>query len=289
MGDPVSAEAQASILNRASSGDFGWLWELLTTNGIKIIGVLALFIIGLIVAKWMSRLTAKGLEARKFDTTLTKFFANMVRYVVLTLVILMCLGAFGADVTSFAAIFVAAGFAVGLALQGSLSNFAAGVMLLAFRPYKVGDVVSVAGVTAKVDEIQLFTTTLDTPDNRRIIAPNSQIFGAVIENITFHSERRVDVNVGVEYSADIDQTREVLNKAAASVEGQVREHQVVLAGLGASSVDWQVRIWSPTADFFAIKEATTRAVKKALDEAGIGIPFPQMDVHLDKIEVSQSD
>jgi small conductance mechanosensitive channel len=145
-------------------------------------------------------------------------------------------------------------------------------------------VINVAGQLGTVNEIELFTTTIDTFDNRRIIIPNSAIFGSVIENISHHPRRRADVDVGVDYSADIDRTREVLERAAASVEGVLEDPApaVILLGLGASSVDWSVRVWANSDKFGAVKQATTRAVKMALDEAGIGIPFPQMDVHLDQ-------
>jgi len=156
-------------------------------------------------------------------------------------------------------------------------------MLLIFRPFKVGDVVRVADVFGTVDEIELFTTAVDTFDKRRIIVPNNQIVGAIIENVSYHKQRRVDVSVGVEYAADIDQTRAVLEKAAASVEQGLKDPapQVVLGDLGDSSVGWTVRVWVNAGDFWPAKEAATRAVKTHLDEAGIGIPFPQMDVHLD--------
>ena len=152
--------------------------------------------------------------------------------------------------------------------------------------YKVGDVVTVSGTTGKVDEVELFTTTLDTPDNRRFIIPNSAIFGSTIENITFHPRRRVDVAVGVSYSADIDKTRQVLIAAANSIEKTLDDPEkvIMLTGLGASSVDWVVRVWANTSDFWGVKEDLTRAIKMHLDEAGISIPFPQMDIHLDKID-----
>jgi small conductance mechanosensitive channel len=161
-------------------------------------------------------------------------------------------------------------------------------MLLVFRPFKVGDVINAAGVTAKVNAIELFTTTLDTFDNRRIIVPNGKIYGDTIENITYHPQRRCDVNVGIEYSADLDKTREVLTKAAESldalnIKGEGRGFQVFLIDLGDSSVNWVVRFWTTGADFWSAKEQLTRAVKQHLDEAGIGIPFPQMDIHLDKL------
>jgi len=208
----------------------------------------------------------------------------MVQYLILILGVIFALSKFGIDVTAFAAMLAAVGFAVGMALSGTLSNFAAGVMLLVFRPFKVGQVINAAGITAKVHEIELFTTTFDTFDNRRIIVPNSAIFGATIENISFHTERRVDVNVGVEYSADIDQTRQVLEKAVASltnvIQGDGRGTQVMLGDLGDSSVNWVVRAWVPASEFWPSKEALTRAVKTHLDDAGLGIPFPQMDIHV---------
>jgi small conductance mechanosensitive channel len=194
------------------------------------------------------------------------------------------LGIFGVETTSFAAVLAGAGLAIGMAFSGTLGSFAAGVMLLAFRPFKVGDVVTVAGVTGKVDQVGIFSTTLDTPDNRRFIIPNASITGSTIENISHHPVRRADVSVGTDYSADVDQTRAVLERVANELPGRLQDKdpQVVLVELGASSVDWQVRIWVDAADFWAVKEAATRAVKVALDEAGIGIPFPQMDVHLDQ-------
>ncbi len=257
--------------------------QMILDYSINAIGALAVLFIGWIVAGMVGGVVRKTCDKAKVDLTLGKFFAKATRWIILLMVVLACLGMFGVETTSFAAVLAAAGFAVGMALQGTLSNFAAGVMLLIFRPFKVGDVVSVAGHTGKVNEIELFTTTMDTPDNRRLILPNGAIFGASIENVTFHDKRRVDVAVGVDYSADIDKTRAVLTEAATSVAGRLQEEApvVVLVELGASSVDWSVRVWSQTADYFAVKEALTEAVKKSLDQAGIGIPFPQMDVHVD--------
>ncbi len=257
--------------------------EMITSYSLKVIGVIVIMLIAWIVASWASRTATKGLKKASIDLTLSKFIAKMIRWAILLMAVLGCLGLFGVDVTSFAVVLGAAGFAIGMAFQGSLSNFAAGVMLLVFRPFKVGDVVRVAGESGKVNEIELFTTTLDTPDNRRLILPNSTIFGAVIENISHHTTRRVDVSVGTDYTADLDHTREILNKAAYSVEGILKDPEPVifLSELGGSSIDWSVRVWSNAADYWAIKEALTRAVKIELDNANIGIPYPQMDVHLD--------
>ena len=255
-----------------------------TTYGARAVGALALFFVAWLLAGWLSRLASRGLTRAKAEETLATFLAKLVRWAVLILAVLTCLTVFGVQVTTFAAVIGAAGLAIGLAFQGSLSNFSSGVMLLVFRPFKVGDVVNIGGELGKVCEIELFTTALDTPDNRRIILPNSSVFGATIENITFHDIRRVDVPVGVSYSADIDRTREVLTQAALSVPGRIQEPeiQILLLELGASSVDWVVRVWCQTDDYWDVRDATVRSVKMALDDAGISIPFPQMDVHLNK-------
>ena len=162
-------------------------------------------------------------------------------------------------------------------------------MLLVFRPFKVGDVINAAGITAKVEEIDLFTTTFDTPDNRRIIVPNSEIAGGIIENVSHHQDRRVDIAVGVDYSADLQETRNALMAAAESqkeflVNGDGRGYQIVLGDLGDSAVGWTVRFWTKADDYWAVKEQLTAAVKQHLDEASIGIPYPQMDVHFHQNE-----
>ena len=236
-----------------------------------------------ITAGWARRTTSRGLERARFDATLSKFFSSLVRWAVLLMGVLAAMSIFGISTTSFAGVLAGVGLGVAMAFSGTLGNFSAGAMLLVFRPFKVGDFVSVAGVTGTIDEIGIFTTTLDTPDNRRIILPNSNVFGNTIENVSHHPIRRADVSVGADYSASIDRTREALEAAAREVPGRLRDRdpQVVLVELGASSVDWQVRVWAEKANLLAVKEATIRAVKLALDEVGIGIPFPQMDVHLD--------
>jgi len=257
--------------------------------GVPVIGALVILVATFIGGKIIAGAVRKSCEKANVDVTLSRFFGKLVYYLVLVVGVMFALSTCGVEVTSFAAILAAAGFAIGMALSGTLSNFAAGVMLLIFRPFTVRDVINAAGVTAKVNAIELFTTTLDTPDNRRFIVPNGAIYSGNIENITHHAERRADVNVGVDYSADLDQTREVLTKAAESlkefnIEGEDRGFQVYLLDLGDSSVNWVVRFWTTAADFWGVKEKLTRAVKMHLDEAGIGIPFPQMDIHLDKLD-----
>ncbi|MGK7311142.1 MAG: mechanosensitive ion channel family protein [Candidatus Longimicrobiales bacterium M2_2A_002] len=250
---------------------------------LDLVGAIVLVFLTLWAARWAKRITTRSLERGGMEETLTRFTGTLARYAVLILGGLTVLSVFGISVASFAAILAAAGFALGLALQGTLGNFSAGAMLLIFRPFKVGDVISLGGTTAKVVEIELFTTQLDTPDNRRIIMPNGEIFGSTIENITFHENRRVDVDVGTGYEADLRETRAVLDEVAANVEGAIEDPapQVYLQELGGSSINWTVRVWAPTGDYWAVKERLTHSIKIALDDAGIGIPYPQMDIHVD--------
>jgi small conductance mechanosensitive channel len=186
------------------------------------------------------------------------------------------------NTTSLAAVIGAAGLAIGLALQGSLSNLAAGVMLLLLRPFKVGDFIQVAGILGTVYEIELFNVKLNAPDFRRVILPNSQVFGSVIENFTHNPRRRADVAIGVEYAADTVKTREVLLRAARSVQGVMTDPpaEVFLSELGPSSVNWRVSGWCEPADFGRVKQAICEAAKKDLESAQISIPFPQMDVRI---------
>lgn len=283
----TAGERFESLLELLMAGNFGLLspsdWQFLAfQGGMRVALVLVILFVAMTIAGWIGSAVQTSLTKMRFDATLAKFLAKMSRWGVLLLAGLSCLGYFGVETTSFAAVLGAAGFAVGLAFQGTLSNFAAGAMLLLFRPFRIGDVVNLNGQLGKVDEIELFTTTLDTFDNRRIMIPNSAVFGSTIENITHHPVRRVDVEVGAAYDADIDATRSALEQAIAETEGGLTtpEPAVVLTGLGASSVDWKVQVWTPTADYLGTKQSLTRAIKNSLDGVGIGIPFPQMDVHL---------
>ena len=274
-------------LDAGLDGDLTKTWALFEDYGWPAIQVLLLLIVSYMVAKFVSRIVSKPVRSR-VDETLGKFVGKLVYYAIMISVIVAALGKFGFQVASFAAILASAGFAIGMAFQGTLGNFAAGIMLLVFRPFKVGDVISAAGVTAKVNEIDLFTTTFDTPDNRRIIVPNTSITAGSIENISHHSERRVDVSVGCDYSADLQQTRQILTTAAEAlsdkmIDGEGRGFQIVLGDLGDSAVGWTVRFWTSANDFWAVKEELTEQVKNKLDAAGIGIPFPQMDVHVNNV------
>lgn len=283
VGDEVKDAAR-----KVAQGDISAALPLVQKYVIPVATSLLILIVAYFVGKLLARMVSNPLQKR-VDATVGTFAGKLVLYAIMIFTLLGVLGKFGISVASFAAVVAAAGFAIGLAFQGTLSNFASGVLLLVFRPFKVGDVINAAGITAKVAEIDLFTTVFDTFDNRRIIVPNSAIAGGTIENITHHPERRVDVAVGVEYAADIARTRETLAAAAESVkehlvEGEGRGYQVVLGDLGDSAVQWTVRFWTQASIFFPAKEALTAAVKNHLDQAGIGIPFPQMDVHLKKGE-----
>ncbi|MEM9694823.1 MAG: mechanosensitive ion channel domain-containing protein [Myxococcota bacterium] len=258
------------------------LTELIAGWGLKIVGVLFALFAGWIVAGSLSRSFVRLLEAKDFDRTLTRFFGTLVRYAVITGVVLGCLGVFGIQTASFAAVIASAGLAIGLAFQGTLSNFAAGVMLLVFRPFKVGDVVNCAGHTGVIAEIELFTTEMTGLDNRRITIPNTKVFGDTIVNLTHHEKRRCDITVGVAYDADLDETRKVLEGAVASCDMLIDEpeSQIFLQELGDSAVVWQLRCWCKTEDYWAVHEFITRAAKVHLDEHKLGIPFPQLDLHL---------
>jgi small conductance mechanosensitive channel len=251
--------------------------------GTRVLFVFILMTLAWTASSWASSAVRAALGRVKFDETLTIFLAKLVRWLILLLVTLTCLSYFGVETTGFAAVIGAAGLAIGLAFQGTLSNFAAGAMLLIFRPYKVGDLVNVAGHLGKVSEIELFTTTIDTLDRRRVFVPNSSIFGAVIENITYHPVRRVDVPVGTAYSADLDQTRLALERSLRGVPTVLADPppEVALLELGTSSINWSVRGFARREQFNEVKQALVRAIKIELDRAGIGIPFPQMDIHFD--------
>jgi len=245
----------------------------------KVVGVLFIFIIGRFIAGKMGRLVNAAMNRAKVDATLGVFFGNLARYLILTVAALAALEMFGIKTTSIAGILAAAGFAVGLALQGSLSNFSAGVMLLLFRPYGVGDVINAGGSTGEVTELNLFTTVLVPPSGEVITIPNGAIFGGTITNFTPATLRMAAVDVGAAYDADIDKTQGALEAAIAAIPG-VQKSQVVLLGLGASSVDYQLRVWVPNDQWIPVHHDVIRAAKYGLEAANIGIPYQTLDVNL---------
>ncbi len=266
----------------------GGFWNILLAGALALAGKIVIILLVLagasLVAGWVRRAIRRSFERVKGDTTAARFASSAASWLVWVLAGLACISVFGIETTTFAAVLGAAGLAIGLAFQGSLSNLAAGFMLLIFRPFTAGEVINVNGTTAKVDAIDLFSTTLDTFDNRRIIMPNSSVFGSTIENISFHDTRRVDVNVGVDYDADIDQTRAALLAAVGDVANIHADPApvAVCVELGASSVDWSVRVWTDAPEFWTVKENLTVAIKSRLDAAGLNIPFPRMDISMVK-------
>lgn len=254
---------------------------MLTEYGVRVAGALILLAAAWIGSGWFARWMRGALEAKKIEQTLARFLSKIARWLLMIASALACLTIFGVNITSFAAVIASGGLAAGLALQGSLSSLVAGAALSILRPFRIGDVVMIAGQLGKVDDIDLFATRLNTPDNRHIIIPNNQIFGSIIENITRNPVRRVDVDVGVDYTADIDETRRVLERALGRAEGVLPDPppEALLMKLGPSSVDWQLRAWAKKEDFFAVRQSVTRAAKNELDAAGITIPFPQMILH----------
>ncbi len=289
---PVESAVAAPVITPAAESS-SHLWGLdsgmitsLKSYGFEALVVLIILLVSWVIAGWAGGTLSRALRKAHIEETLALFFGKLVRWGILILAALACLQRFGINTASFAAVMAAAGFAIGLAFQGTLSNFSAGVMLLIFRPFKVGDFISVSGNSGSVREIDLFTTAIDTLDNRRIILPNGKIFGEVIENVTFNEERRVDVDVGVHYKENLDQTRAILLESARGVPNRLahKEPEIVLVGLNSSSVDYKVRIWGHPKDYWQIREDTLIAAKKGLDAAGITIPFPQLDVHLQRMD-----
>jgi small conductance mechanosensitive channel len=260
-----------------------------TTYSVKLIGAIVLFIIGKWLAGKISRLITKLLERNKVDTTLVNFLEGIIYYTLLIVVVIAVAGQLGINTTSFLTIVGAAGLAIGLALKDSLSNFASGVMLILFRPFNVGDVVSTGGVTGSVAGIALFNTTLHTPDNQKVIVPNSAITSNVITNITANDTRRVELVIGIGYDDDIKKAKEVLNRILQEEERVLDspEPTIAVSELGDSSVNFVVRPWAKTADYWGVYFGLTEKIKIAFDAEGISFPYPQQDVHMFNQQVEE--
>jgi len=245
--------------------------ELLLEKGavfgarILIIGVA--FSASFLLASWARRALLRGLSRTKADATLSHFLANFLRYAIIAATLIACLGAMGFETASFAALLGAAGLAIGLAFQSTLSNFAAGIMLLLFRPFKVGDTIRVSNQLGTVRELELFTTELVTADNRKIIMPNAQVFGQTLENVTHYPTRRVDVPVQVPLRINSDTTEQALLDAARSVPGVLTDPppEAALVELGVMAI-WHLRVWCNTPDFARVQIGAARAAKRALDQ-----------------------
>ena len=259
---------------------------LITEWGLKVLGGLFVFIVGLMVAKSVRRGLKKLFDRTEMDETLEKFLASLVYYLILAVVVVASLGMVGVQTASVLAMLGAAGLAVGLALQGTLSNVAAGVMLLLFRPFKVGDFVDVGGTAGSVDSIGLFATILNTPDNVRIVVPNSSIYGGTIKNFSFNPIRRNDMVVGVSYDDDLQVAMDTIKGILDADERVLKDpaYQVAVSEMADSSVNFVVRPWCNAADYWALRFDLTRTFKEQLEAAGCSIPYPQRDVHLFKTD-----
>ncbi|MBN2282821.1 MAG: mechanosensitive ion channel [Deltaproteobacteria bacterium] len=250
--------------------------------GLNIIAAILIFVIGRWVAKVLRKLIRKLLEKSKVDASIIPFVTNLAYVLMLTVVVIAALSKLGIQTASLIAIIGAAGLAVALALQGSLANFAAGVLVLIFRPFKVGDYIEAAGIAGSVEKIEIFTTTLKTPDNRVIIIPNAKLSGDIIINYTAEKTRRLDLVFGVSYGDDLQKVKKVLLDILAAEPRVLKEPapMVAIVELADSSVNFAVRPWIKSADYWDLFFALRETVKKRFDEEGITIPFPQQDVHM---------
>jgi len=255
--------------------------EIFAIYGIRVIAALAIFIIGRWVAKGLRNLLRRIMKRNQVDKTLISFVCSLVYVLLLAFVIIAAINKLGIQTTSFIAIIGAAGLAIGLALQGSLANFAAGVLMIIFRPFKVGDLIEGGGTAGTVEEIQIFATQLKSADNKTIIVPNSKILGGNIVNYSTKETRRVDMTFGIGYDDDIDKSRSVIQGIISKDERVLKDPAplVVVSELADSSVNFTVRVWTKSGDYWGVFFDTTEAVKKQFDAEEISIPFPQQDVH----------
>lgn len=269
---------EQSVMNTADQ-----IVAIITEYGLDVVGAIAILIVGWIASKWVHASVAKALgRSKKVDAMLRGFFASLAKYLVLIFTGLMVLSQFGVQTASLIAVLGAAGLAVGLALQGTLSNVAAGVMILIFRPFKIGDYVEAGGKAGTVQAVTLFITEMATPDNVQIIVPNSQIWGSSVVNYSFHDTRRVDLSLGISYEDNIGMAVAAINQTIAADERVLKEPEpmVAVSELANSSVNFVIRIWCKAADYWPLKFDMTRALKEKMDSEGISIPYPQRTVHM---------
>lgn len=251
---------------------------------LKVLAALAIFIIGRIIARAVAKGILKALQLRKIDNTVSTFIHNLSYGALYVFVIIAALSQLGIQTASFITIIGAAGLAVGLALQGSLSNFASGVLMIIFRPFKLGDYVEAGGKAGTVEDIQIFATQLKTPDNKVVIIPNSAIMDDSIVNYSRKPMRRVDLKIGVSYDAYLPDVKALLTKTVEANEKVLHDegYKIAVLELADSSVNFVVRVWAKTPEYWDVYFELIENIKLALDENGIAIPFPQMDVHMQK-------
>ena len=266
------------------------IYEYLATNSLNLVYAIIILVVGRWVSILAGKLVLKAMGKTKVDATLHKFIAGLVRTGLFIFVIIAVLERLGLKTTSFVAVVGAAGLAIGLALQGSLANFAAGVLLIIFKPFRVGDYVEVAGTAGTVRQIEIFNTILDSPDNRRVIVPNAQVTGGNIINYTVNGTRRVDMVVGVSYDDDLQKARQVIEQVLRA-EGRLLADPapvVAVSEMADSSVNFVVRPWVKAADYWGVYFDLTERIKVALDENGITIPYPQRDVYVKQMAAQSS-
>ena len=259
------------------------LYTLAARYGIKLVLALVVLIIGLIVIKWITKGMVKIMKKRDMNESLIPFLKSIMNILLKVMLIISVMGMVGIQMTSFIAVLGAAGLAVGLALQGTLQNFAGGVMILLFKPYEVGDFIEAQGFMGTVTEIQIFTTILLTLDNRKVIIPNSPMATNALTNLTAMPTRRIDFSFGIGYSDDIDKAKNILLKIAEKDDRILKDENppvVMVEALADSSVNLMLRVWLKTEDYWDVNFDTTESVKKQFDAAKISIPFPQQDVHV---------
>jgi len=264
------------------------LREAVVAWGPDVVAAIAIFVVGWFASKAFTGLTRRSLTRANADPILVRFVASVIYMALMALVVIAVLGRLGVNTTSFAAVVAAAGLAIGLAFQGSLSNFAAGALLIFFRPFKVGDYVEAGGVSGVVREVQVFTTILDTPDNKRVVVGNAAVMGGTITNYSANDQRRVDLVFGVGYGDDLRRAREIIERVLSKEKRILADPAptVAISELADSSVNFVVRPWVATADYWGVYFALTENIKLAFDEAGISIPFPQRDVHLHTVSAA---
>lgn len=261
-----------------------WM-PIILSYGSKLLLALITLVIGWWLIGVLLRKVTKLLEARKFDRALNGFIGSLANIILKTLLLVSVASMVGVETTSFIAVIGAAGLAIGLALQGSLANFAGGVLIMLFRPFRAGDWIEGQGVSGSVDTIQIFHTTLKTADNKVVIVPNGILSNGHITNYSREATRRVDINVGIDYSSDIKVARDVLMQIAKDPRVLTNPAPVVyVTGLGDSAVNMSLRIWVATGDFWPVTFEFTEQTKIKLTEAGVGIPFPQRVMHMAKSE-----
>ena len=258
------------------------VWELIVLYGLKVIAAIAVFVVGRWISKALTNFATKVMNKRQFDPTIVSFVAKMTYIALLVFVVLAALGQLGIQTTSFIAVIGAAGLAIGLALQGSLSNFAAGFLMIIFRPFKVGDYIEGAGVAGTVETIQIFTTQLKTPDNKTVIIPNASLTADNITNWSVKGTRRVDLVMGIGYGDDIDKAKKIMADVLAKDERILKDPapKIAVVELADSSVNFVVRPWVKADDYWDVYFDLNENIKKSFDSEGISIPFPQRDVHV---------